>query len=123
MNVFGRNLNNISKLPAPGSGSPGVRDHFGNHNVMVMIGKNIKSSVIGGVTTDSKGTYVAAGIDSATGAPIASGGDIDTNKTQVSAARTLGAALGIPDSIAANDYIAAAGGKVVTAALANLPGS
>jgi hypothetical protein len=52
---------------------------------------------------------------------VASGGDIDTNKTQVSAARTLGAALGIPDSIAANDYIAAAGGKVVTAALANLP--
>ena len=59
-----------------------------------MIGKNIKSSVIGGVTADSKGTFVAAGIDSTTG-----------------------------DSVATNDYIAAAGGKVVTAALANQPGS
>jgi hypothetical protein len=121
MNVFGRNLNNISKLPAPGSGTPSGRDHFGNHNVMVIIGKNVKSSVIGGVTTDSKGTYVAAGIDSATGAAMASGGDIDASKTQTSAARTLGAALGIPDSVATNDYIAAAGGKVVTAALASLP--
>src|SRR5205814_1271466 len=83
------------KLPAPGAGSPGGRDHFGNHNVMVLIGKNIKSSVIGGVTADSKGTYVAAGINAATGAPVASGGDIDTNQTQVSAARTLGAALGL----------------------------
>ena len=123
MNVFGRNLNNISKLPPPAMGSPGGRDHFGNHNVMVMIGKNIKSSVIGGITADSKGTFVAAGIDSATGAAMPTGGDIDTTKTQVSAARTLGAALGIPDSVATNDYIAAAGGKVVPAALANLPGS
>jgi len=123
MNVFGRNLNNISKLPPPAMGSPGGRDHFGNHNVMVMIGKNIKSSVIGGITADTKGTFVASGIDSATGAAMPTGGDIDTTKTQVSAARTLGAALGIPDSVATNDYIAAAGGKVVTAALANLPGT
>jgi hypothetical protein len=120
MNVFGRNLNNISKLSS--TTSPGGRDHFGNHNVMVIIGKNVKSSVIGGVTADSKGTLVASGIDSATGASVASGGDIDTTKTQTSAARTLGAALGIPDAVAANDYIAAAGGKVVTAALANVPG-
>jgi hypothetical protein len=124
MNVFGRNLNNISKLPPPGSGNaPGGRDHYGNHNVMVIIGKNVKASVIGGVMADSKGTLVASGIDSATGASMASGGDIDTTRTQTSAARTLGAALGIPDSVAANDYIAAAGGKVVTAALANLPSS
>ena len=121
MNVFGRNLNNISKLSS--TTSPGGRDHFGNHNVMVIIGKNVKASVIGGVTADSKGTLVASGIDSATGASVASGGDIDASKTQTSAARTLGAALGIPDAVAANDYIAAAGGKVVTAALANLPSS
>jgi len=119
MNVFGRNLNNISKLSS--TTSPGGRDHFGNHNVMVIIGKNVKPSVIGGVTADSKGTLVASGIDSASGSSVASGGDIDATKTQVSAARTLGAALGIPDAVAANDYIAAAGGKVVTAALANLP--
>ena len=123
MNVFGRNLNNISKLPAPGAGSPSGRDHFGNHNVMVIIGKNVKSSVIGGVTTDSKGTYIAAGINSTTGAAAATGGDISATDTQTAAARTLGAALGIPDTVAANDYIAAAGGKVVPAALANLPTS
>jgi len=123
MNVFGRNLNNISKLPAPGTGTPSGRDHFGNHNVMVIIGKNVKSSVIGGVTTDSKGTYIAAGINSTTGAAAATGGDISATDTQTAAARTLGAALGIPDTVAANDYIAAAGGKVVPAALANLPTS
>jgi hypothetical protein len=120
MNVFGRNLNNISKLSS--TTAPGGRDHFGNHNVMVMIGRNVKPGVYGGVTADSKGTLVASGIDSATGAAMASGGDIDTTKTHVSAARTLGAALGIPDSVAAGDYIAAAGGKVITAALARLPG-
>jgi hypothetical protein len=119
MNVFGRNLNNISKLSS--TTSPGGRDHFGNHNVMVIVGKNVKPSVIGGVVADSKGTLVASGIDSATGASAATGGDIDATKTQVSAARTLGAALGIPDALAANDYIGSAGGKVVTAALANLP--
>jgi hypothetical protein len=117
MNVFGRNLNNISKLTGT---NPGGRDHFGNHNVMVIIGKNVKSSVIGGVVADKNGTYVASGISSTTGAADASG-DIDQAHTQVSAARTLGAALGIPDAVAANDYIAAAGGKVVTAALANPP--
>ena len=117
MNVFGRNLNNISKLTGT---SPGGRDHFGNHNVMVIIGKNVKSSVIGGVVADKNGSYVASGINSTTGAADASG-DIDQSHTQVSAARTLGAALGIPDTVAANDYIAAAGGMVVKAALANLP--
>jgi hypothetical protein len=121
MNVFGRNLNNISKLSS--AANLGGRDHFGNHNVMVIIGKNVKASVIGGVTADSKGTLVASGIDSASGASVATGGDIDSTKTQTSAARTLGAALGIPDAVATNDYIAAAGGKVVTAALANLPSS
>jgi len=121
MNVFGRNLNGISKLTGT---SPGGRDHYGNHNVMVITGKNVKPSVIGGVVADSKGTYLAAGINSTTGAAaMGTDADIDQAHTQVSAARTLGAALGIPDAVAANDYIAAAGGKVVTAALANLPGS
>jgi hypothetical protein len=78
--------------------------------------------VYGGVTADSKGTLVAAGIDSATGAAVATGGDIDATKTHTAAARTLGAALGIPDGVAASDYIASAGGKVITAALARLPG-
>jgi hypothetical protein len=82
----------------------------------------VKPGVYGGVTADSKGTLVAAGIDSATGAAVAAGGDIDASRTHVSAARTLGAALGLPDSVASGDYIASAGGKVITAALARLPG-
>ena len=44
------------------------------------------------------------------------GGDITAAKTHVSAARTLGAALGLPDALVASDYVASAGGKVVTAA-------
>jgi len=119
MNVFGRNLNNISKLSS--ATSPGGRDQYGKHDVMVIVGKNVRPSVIGGVTADSKGTLVASGIDSATGAAMATGGDIDASKTQTSAARTLGAALHIADSVAGNDYIAAAVGKVIKAALANLP--
>jgi hypothetical protein len=83
----------------------------------------VKSSVIGGIVTDKNGSYVAAGINSTTGAPaIDASADIDQAHTQVSAARTLGAALGIPDAVATNDYIAAAGGKVVPAALTTLPG-
>jgi hypothetical protein len=39
----------------------------------------------------------------------------------VAAARTLGAGLGIPDSVQTADWIASAGGKTVTAALANVP--
>ena len=44
MNVFGRNLNGIQKVTDRTG-----RDHYGNHSVMVMIGKNVKPGVIGGV--------------------------------------------------------------------------
>jgi hypothetical protein len=97
------------------------RDHFGNHSVMVMIGKNVKAGVIGGVVAASNGVYSAGDIDSATGAQT-TGGDVPAVQSQASAVRTLGAALGIPASVAAADYTAGAGGKVVTAALANNPG-
>ena len=50
------------------------------------------------------------------------GGDVTAAKSHASAVRTLGAALGIPDAVAAGDYTAGAGGKVVAGALANLPG-
>ena len=115
LNVFGRNLNGIQKV----SDRTG-RDHYGNHSVMVMIGKNVKAGVIGGVVAASNGTYSAGDIDSATGAQV-TGGDISSAKSQAAAVRTLGAALGIPDSVAAGDYTADAGGKVVAGALANLP--
>jgi hypothetical protein len=116
MNVFGRNLNAIAKVT-----SRTGRDHYGNHSVMVMIGKNIKQSVIGGVVaTTTGGAYSAGDIDAATGTQV-SGGDVPATQSHVSAARTLGAALGIPDGVAGGDYVASAGGKVVTAALATLP--
>jgi hypothetical protein len=118
MNVFGRNLNGIAKVT-----SRAGRDHYGNHSVMVMVGKNVKPGVVGGaIPSGSSGSLVASDINATTGASVASGGDIAANKTHVSAARTLGAALGIPNGVAASDYIASAGGQVVTAALANNPG-
>jgi hypothetical protein len=117
LNVFGRNLNGIQKVTDRTG-----RDHYGNHSVMVMIGKNVKPGVIGGVVAATNGTYSAGDIDSATGG-VVTGGDISAAKSQAAAVRTLGAALGIPDSVAAGDYTAGAGGKVVTGALANLPSS
>jgi len=119
LNVFGRNLNAIQKVTDRTG-----RDHYGNHSVMVMIGKNIKAGVVGGVVAGSGTTppYQAGDIDSATGAQV-TGGDIPATQGQAAAVRTLGAALGIPDSVAAGDYTAGAGGKIVTGALANLPTS
>jgi hypothetical protein len=111
LNVFGRNLNGIAKT----DGRTG-RDHYGNHAVTVMIGKNIKSGVYGGVTTGSSAAYLASGIDSATGAPNAAG-DIPVANTHVSVIRTLGVALGIPEDQLSPDFTAMAGGKVITSAV------
>jgi hypothetical protein len=108
LNVFGRNLNSISKTE-----SRAGRDHYGNHSVMMMTGKNIKPSVIGGIT----GTALQASpIDSATGLASASG-DIPAAQTHVAAARTLGVALGIPTATLNSAFISTAGGKAVNAAL------
>jgi hypothetical protein len=114
-NVFGRNLNGIAKVT-----SRAGRDHYGNHAVTVMIGKNVAPSVIGGPVANSGGAYVAAAIDSTTGAASASG-DIVADSTHDAAARTLAAALGIPASVMASDFIASAGGKVVPSALTTVP--
>jgi len=111
LNVFGRNLNGVAKVE-----SRAGRDHYGNHSVTMMIGKNVKSGVIGGITAAASGAYVAADIDSASGA-AAAGGDIPAAESHVAAARTLGAALGIADGVASDDFVADAGGKVVRAAL------
>jgi hypothetical protein len=111
LNVFGRNLNGIAKT----DGRTG-RDHYGNHAVTVMVGKNIKSGVYGGVVQGSSAAYLASAIDSATGAPNAAG-DIPVAQTHVSAIRTLGVALGIPEDQLNADFTAMAGGKVVKAAV------
>lgn len=115
LNVFGRNLNGISKVT-----SRAGRDHYGNHCVSVMIGKNVAPSVIGGVTPDSAGALEASGIDSTTGLGSTSG-DITADNTHLAQARTLAAALGIPASVANNDFITSAGGKVVPAAVVSVP--
>jgi hypothetical protein len=115
LNVFGRNLNGIAKVT-----SLAGRDHYGNHCVTVMIGKNVKPSVIGGITPDSSGAYMASGIDSSTGNASTSG-DITADQTHVSAARTLAGALGIPASVANSDFISSAGGALVPAALVTVP--
>ena len=114
-NVFGRNLNGITKVT-----NRAGRDHYGNHAVTVMIGKNVAPGIIGGAVPDSSGAYVASAIDSSTGA-ASSSGDIAAASTHDGAARTLAAALGIPASVMANDFIASAGGKVVAAALTKVP--
>jgi len=111
LNVFGRNLNGIPKT----DGRTG-RDHYGNHAVTVMIGKNVKAGVYGGVSTGSSAAFLASAIDSASGAPNAAG-DIPVAQTHAAAMRTLGAALGIPEDQLNTSFTAGAGGKVVRAAV------
>jgi ABC-type antimicrobial peptide transport system permease subunit len=91
---------------------------------MVMVGKNVKSSVIGGVTTVS-GAGQASAIDSTTGKPTTASGAtvIPNTMTHVAAARTLGVALGIPSGTLDAAFISsAATGKVVNAALSGVSG-
>ena len=114
-NVFGRNLNAISKVT-----NRAGRDHYGNHAVTVIVGKNVSPGVTGGPVTDATGAYVASAIDSSSGA-ASSSGDIPADSTHDAAARTLAAVLGIPASVVANDFVASAGGKVVASALTSVP--
>jgi hypothetical protein len=116
MNVFGRNLNGIAKT----DGRTG-RDHYGNHAVSVLIGKNIAPGVTGGVMKGSGAAFSAADIDSASGAPVA-GGDIPAAKTNVALARTLGVALGIPTALLDPDLSASAGAKVINSTLNGVTG-
>jgi hypothetical protein len=111
MNVFGRNLNGIAKTDARTG-----RDHYGNHAVSVLIGKNVAPGVTGGVMKGTGAAYSASDIDSATGAAVP-GGDIPASKTNVALARTLGAALGIDASLLEPDFSTAAGSKAVPSTL------
>jgi hypothetical protein len=119
LNVFGRNLNGISKTE-----SRSGRDHYGNHSVAVMIGKNVKPGVYGGVTTVQGGfgggmALGAGDIDSTTGT-LTPGGDVPRAETFVSMARTLGGALGIPQTNLESSFVAGSGGKAVAAAVTAL---
>jgi len=119
LNVYGRNLNGIDKTEQRAG-----RDHYGNHSVSIMIGKNVAPGVIGGVMPvadrNATGALGAADIDSATGAGIA-GGDVPRTETHVSMARTLGAALGIPQANLDESFVQGVGGKVITKALVGPP--
>jgi hypothetical protein len=116
LNVFGRNLNGLAKVT-----SRSGRDHYGNHSVMVMIGKNVAPGVIGGVAKGPSGAYAASAIDSTTGAAVSTG-DIPAAQTHAAAARTLGVALGIPSAQLDADFVTGASGKVVSAALSGVSG-
>jgi hypothetical protein len=107
MNVFGRTMAVAHK------GQNG-RDHLANHHCTVMIGKAIKSSVIGGVQPMA-GDYGAMPIDSASGKGVASGGDVKFEETLGSVGKTLGKAVGV-DPAVLDDQITL--GKAIPAALA-----
>lgn len=100
MNVFGRDLSGTSKVNARGG-----RDHFGNHAVMVMIGRNVAPGVTGGTGVVTGSVYGATGIDPTTGASAPSGAGIAQADTAVAAAKTLGAALGISQSLLQANFI------------------
>lgn len=102
-NVFGRTL---KKLGTAG------RDHWGNHHATVMIGKNLRPGVVGGLEAKSN-DYVATAINATTGAGDASG-DIPFQDTLCAMGKTLGAAIGI-ERATLDQHIGR--GKVVTAAL------
>jgi hypothetical protein len=122
LNVFGRNLNGISKTE-----SKAGRDHYGNHSVAVMIGKNVAPGVTGGVVNvtggfGSSGTALGAGdIDSATGSVLETGGDVARADTHVAMARTLGAALGIPQTAMDAALVQGSTGKVIPSAVVAVP--
>jgi hypothetical protein len=123
LNVFGRNLNGIAKTE-----SKAGRDHYGNHSVAVMIGKNVAPGVTGGVVNvtggfgGSRGTALGAGdIDSATGNVLESGGDVARTDTHVAMARTLGAALGIPQAAMDSALVQGSTGKVIPSAVVTVP--
>jgi hypothetical protein len=115
MNVFGRDLSGTSKVT-----SRAGRDHFGNHAVMVMIGKNVAAGITGGTGVITGSVYGATGIDSTTGASMPGGGDIVQTNTGVSAAKTLGAALGIDQSVLKPDFVDNGTVKPVKATLSGI---
>lgn len=86
LNVFGRTLKKKGN---------GGRDHNSGHHVMVLMGNGIKGGVVGGVEPNDPGTeYIAASIDSTTGAK---GGDIPFEESLAAAGKTLGYALGVSE--------------------------
>ncbi len=86
LNVFGRTLRT--------RGTDG-RDHQRGHHVAVLMGPGLRGSVIGGLER-SGNDYRCTSINAETGA---SGGDIRFEATLGAMAKTVGAALGIPNEV------------------------
>lgn len=104
LNVFGRTL---------GAASTNGRQHNGNHQVSIAIGKPWRGGVIGGVGPVA-GDYGALAIDSKSGRGVA-GGDIAAVDTLASFGKTALAAVGV-DAATIGQAITA--GQVIGAALA-----
>jgi hypothetical protein len=106
LQVFGRVLNSDPNNPG--------RAHNGQHSVGVLIGKNVKSGVVGGLVMNQAGTPVCAPIDSATGT-VDAGGDVQLPDSLCSYGRTIGGACGMDETTVANVI---ATGTMVKGALA-----
>jgi hypothetical protein len=104
LNVFGRTL---------GPGNTDGRQHNGNHQMSLTIGKPFRGGVIGGLTQVAP-DYGALPIDSTTGAGTASG-DIRAIDTLSAFGQTMLAAVGGDPSVLTSPNNTA---KVVAAALA-----
>lgn len=102
-NVFGRTLKQAS---------PNGREHWPNHHVTLFYGRRFQPAVIGGVKPGTS-DYVARGINSQTGAADDSG-DIPPSESLTAVAKTLGAAVGIPEATLNADIQS---GRVIRAAL------
>jgi Protein of unknown function (DUF1501) len=112
MNVFGRDLSGTAKVR-----NRAGRDHFGNHSVMLMIGKNIRAGVTGGCSIVSGDVYGASDIDSESGRSLPNGGDVPREDTHVAAAKTLGVALGLDPAVLQSDFVDNGSIKYVKAAV------
>ena len=96
-----------------GQATANGRNHNGNHQLSLAIGKPFASAVIGGVTPVA-GDYGATAIDSKTGGPSSSGDVAAQDTLGAFAQSTLAALGGDPQWIATN----VTAGKVVPAMIA-----
>jgi hypothetical protein len=104
LNVFGRTL---------GPGNADGRQHNGNHQVSITIGRPFRGGVIGGIAP-VQGDYGALPIDSKTGLGTPSG-DISAVDTLPSFGRTMLAAVGVEAAAIASQIMS---GQVIGPALA-----
>jgi hypothetical protein len=89
------------------------RAHNGSHTCNLIVGANVKPSLVGGATLAGENSMAMA-IDSASGTG-AMGGDIPYAETLAAYGKTLGAALGLSSDVISG--IVSTGGKVVQAAV------